>query len=153
MKGLDGFGAAKFLLSKNPKIKILIFSMHTEAELVRNLVLIGVHGFVIKTEKAHVIENAIATVLRGGQFFSQAIDEIVKEINQGVAKNSGIMKFTDREKELVRLLALGSSTHTIALNLNLSYKTIETYRYRLLKKAKVRNTASLVNYLYRLGYI
>jgi DNA-binding NarL/FixJ family response regulator len=154
MPDLNGYEVAKALLSRRPATKIIVISMYSDQTLVTNLIQLGVRGYIVKNEDTSQIEKAILTVLNGGSYFSDLLNpDFLHQFANGTPKSLGIIDFTYHEKELVNQLSKGHSTAEIATHLNLSIKSVETYRYRLLKKTRLHNTAELVDHFHRIGLI
>jgi DNA-binding NarL/FixJ family response regulator len=144
MPELDGYDTSMFILKKDPRAKIIIITMYDNPPLVANFHKIGIMGFMNKNTDPDRIETGILTVLNGWEYY----ESVEKELG-----DAHPIQFTHREKELIALLAKGLTSQAISQNLGLAYKTIETYRSRLLEKVSARNTSELLHYVHRIGLI
>lgn len=147
MPELDGYETAKLLLAKNPKTRIIVNTMFDGSALVNGLLNLGVKGFLLKGEDVNQLEEAIEKVMHGDSFVSPKLKKILDKH----MKPDSCMEFTLEEIKLVKLLSKGHSSSEIATELGLSLRTIETYRYRLIKRLGVMNSAELVDYFHRNG--
>lgn len=149
MPGLDGYETAKLLLAKNPKARIIINTMYDGSELVNGLLNLGVRGFLLKGEDIDHVEEAIKKVMHDDSYVSPALIQIIdKHI-----KTEACLEFTPDEIKLVKLLSKGNFSNEIAVELGLSLRTVETYRYRLIKRLGVANSLELVDYFHRNGLV
>lgn len=135
-----------------PEIKILVVSMHEDTNMINQLMKDGVDGFVPKNAEKKELLNAIKTIFNGSPFFSESIkrayfDRVFED------KKKQEIKLTDREKEVLILIAEEYTTYEIAEKLSLSKYTIESYRKTLFSKLNVKNIAGLVKRAMRLGFI
>jgi DNA-binding NarL/FixJ family response regulator len=144
MPEMDGYDTSKFILKKDPRAKIIIITMYDNPPLATNFHKIGIMGFMSKNTDPDRIETGILTVLNGWEYY-ESIDEELEDTHP--------IQFTHREKELITLLAKGLTSQAISQNLGLAYKTIETYRSRLLEKVSASNTSELLHYVHRIGLI
>lgn len=147
MPHLGGYETAKFLLTKSPKTRIIVNTMHEGHALMNGLLSLGVKGFVLKGEDINFLEAAIEQVLSGGSYVSPRLAKFVDEH----MKQDSRMEFTPDEVKLVRLLSRGYSSSEIANALDLSVRTAETYRHRLIQRLKVANSVELVEHFHKNG--
>lgn len=153
MPELNGFQAAEQLLGKNKGIKIILFTMYDTLEVALNFLKIGGRGFVAKGGATEEVIGAIRTVSNGDYYFNSLFE---KEISQWLlTKNENIstIKFTPRELEIIVKLSRGMTCEEIGQYLNLSMRTIESYRADLIRKTGVKNSAELIAYVYRQGIL
>jgi DNA-binding NarL/FixJ family response regulator len=147
MPRLGGYETAKFLLAKSPKTRIIVNTMHDGHALMNGLLSLGVRGFVLKGEDISYFEKAIKQVLNGGSYVSPRLEKYVDKH----MKQDSLMEFTPDEIKIVRLLSKGYSSSEIAVKLDLSVRTAETYRHRLIKRLNVANSTELVEYFHKNG--
>lgn len=147
MPHLGGYEAAKYLLAKSPRTKIIVNTMHDGHALMNGLLSLGVKGFVLKGEDIDRLEEAIKIVLNGGSYVTP---KLKKQVDAYMRKDS-LMEFTPDELKLVRLLSKGYSSNDIAEELGLSIRTAETYRHRLIKRLNVANSTELVEFFHMNG--
>jgi DNA-binding NarL/FixJ family response regulator len=148
MPVMDGMEATETALKKYPSLKILIISMFGEEEFVYSMVEKGIHGFILKTADVPDFKRAIRKVLAGQQFYSEEImGLLVKKVRQ--IDSPEVLTFSEKEKDVLRLLCKGSSNSEIAQKLFLSVRTVEGYRNKLLQKTGSTNVLNLMIYALR----
>jgi DNA-binding NarL/FixJ family response regulator len=150
MPELDGFQAAVSIRARYPQVKILVLSMHNDRSYIERMYELGVAGYVLKTADIDEIIEAIHKVALGGSYFTP--DIILSAMNRS-SDQSGEIKLTRRERQVIELIAKENSNIQIAEILNLSVGTINSYRKNLLKKLNVKNTAGLVRFAMNHGII
>lgn len=146
MPKLNGYSTAQIILKLQPIAKIIMMSMYDELGLISKFHDLGVAGFIDKNSEIDVIEKTIFQVLNGQE--SAWFAEMNTTLEE---KGDCLVQFTNREKDLIGLLAKGFTSQQIAVELCLSLNTIETYRCRLLQKVDVKNTSELINFIYKNG--
>ena len=148
MPRMDGIAAAKQLLQKHPGLKIIALSMFEEEDLIVEMLEAGARGYLLKNADKKEILDAIATVEQGNIFYckhttARLASLIVKSKFDQHKKSPGAL-FTDREREIVRLICRQHTAQEIGNMLFLSKRTVEGYRTRILEKMDVKNTAGVV---------
>lgn len=168
--GMNGAEVAKQMLTVTPDLKILAVSGYDEYANVKNMVDAGVRGYLLKDIGPAELKKAIETVLNGETYYSYSIipklQAPVKSSNDGLSshkntktkrsENAVIPKgihLTDRERAIIKLLAVKKPYDEIAKELSISKRTVESHRYNMLNKLNVKNTASLITYVNALGLI
>ncbi len=151
MPVLNGIEASEMALALNPNLNILVLSMYNDYSHYSQLVSAGVKGFISKSCGKQELEKGILAVGNGGYYFSgelfrDIILKIGKTQDQTEAELVDKVKFTSRELEVLTLICNGFSRNEIADKLFLSSKTIDNIRLKLLQKADVKNSVSLVIY-------
>jgi len=139
----------KDLLSEQPDLLILIFSMHEESLYAERALRAGARGYVMKREPPEKVVKGVRGILAGEIFVSERmVSRILKKfVGAGTEKvESALHELTNRELEVFRLIGHGYSTREIADQLCLSVKTIETHRSHVRSKLKVRSAAELVSH-------
>jgi len=152
MPVLNGLEAAREILRNAPSTKVILLSMHDESPYVLDALRIGVKGFVTKTHAADDLVHAIREALRGKTYLSPELSQTVItaiQLKADVAKDP----LTPRERQVLQLIAEGKTTRQAAEFLNISVKTAETHRNRIMEKLDVHETAGLVRYAIRRGLI
>lgn len=154
MPDLNGVEATRRILSDNPKLKILALSMHADRRSIRRMLEAGAAGYVLKDCAVEEIEDAIRTVTGGSTYLSPSVtDVLVDDYRDQIASGGDPKsKLTDREKEVLQLLAEGNTTKQIALRLHVSVKTIETHRQNIMEKLNLSGLPALTKYAIREGY-
>lgn len=145
MPELNGYEVAQALLAKNIKSRILIITMYHSIPLTVQLKSAGVLGVLPKDSGIEEIETAILLALKGEEYFPDKATKKVKHL-ASLGQTEFPLSFTERENQLVQLLAIGKSSIEIANDLGLTPKTIETYRSRLIEKTRTQNTTALIHY-------
>ena len=153
MKTQNGIDATVQLKAAFPDIRVIILSMHTDREHVARALRAGACGYLLKDAAAIDLGLALASVLRGETYLSprvskQMVDNFVDR--PGVAQP---VELTVRQREILRLIAKGRATKTIAHELGISAKTVEAHRMQLMKRLGIRDIAGLVRYAIRAGLI
>jgi len=153
MPELNGIEATRQIIKNNPNIKVIALTMHSERQFVVEMLKAGAKGYLIKDCAFDELVNAIKTVAGNKVYISPSIAHIVvgsisaDEEHQ----NSSFKLLTDREREILQLLAEGKATKEIAFSLEISIKTVETYRQLIMNKLKIYNIAELTKYAIREG--
>ncbi len=144
MPGLDGLEVAAQLLASYPLLPIIILTMHEEEQYVIRAVEAGVMGYVTKRSAPEQLVSAIRKVYGGARYLTEeAVEMLALRLAKGVTGKSPLDSLSTRELQVLRQLALGQTNHEIADAYNISVKTVDTYRSRLLKKLNLRNNAEL----------
>lgn len=156
MRGPNGLETAARVRKELPKVKVIILSMHANEEYVLQALQAGAAGYLLKDSAAAELDLAIQASQRGEVYLSPAISRTV--IEGYMARVSGTAPkapdpLTPRQREILKLVALGQSTKEIAFALSLSVKTVETHRAQLMKRLDIHEVAGLVKYALRLGLI
>jgi DNA-binding NarL/FixJ family response regulator len=154
MPDLNGVEATKQILSKSPDIKIIALSMHSDTLFVTEMLKSGAAGYLLKDCAFEELTRAIRTVVDGKTYLSPSISGVVVEdylhrLSKVDFSNSDVL--TDREREVLQLMAEGNSTKQIALRLHISTKTVETHRRQIMGKLDIHTVAELTKYAIRKG--
>ncbi len=142
MPGIGGVEACRRILKKQPDIKIIVVSVYNDGPLPQQLLKLGVKGFVSKGAKVDEMVEAIRQVMGGKRFLSADIAENLA-FQRVDDDESPFTRLSQRESEVAELILQGKSIQEMAEILELSDKTINTYRYRLYEKLKVKNDVEL----------
>jgi two-component system nitrate/nitrite response regulator NarL len=156
MPELNGIEASKILQEKLPTSKILILTAHDEEEYILELVKSGVKGYVLKDISSTELVDAIEKVYNGETYFGpQAAKIVVKNYIENIdqLKKDRDPILSPREVEVLRFLADGYSNKEVGEKLNLSVKTINTYRESIMKKLNIRSIAGLTRYAVEKGIL
>jgi two-component system, NarL family, invasion response regulator UvrY len=143
MKGASGLEAIRNIRSRDEGARILVFSMHSEAALVKTAFNAGASGFVTKSSEPAALIQAIRSVARGERAMSDDIAHALAEDSLNPSQ-SVLERLGEREIEILRQLAAGSTADQIAANLNLSLKTVQNYHYMVKAKTGLQTDAQLV---------
>jgi DNA-binding NarL/FixJ family response regulator len=149
---MTGLEVARQVIIEQPAIKVLVLTLHDESVLVQQALKAGVHGYLVKRSAADELIRAIRAIAAGGIYLDSAIAG--KALNRIAAcAVSAHRTLSDRETEVIKLVALGFSNKQIADRLALSIKTAETYKLRAAEKLGVRTRADIVRYSILLGWL
>lgn len=151
MPVMDGIETSKNLLQKNPNARIIILTTHNDKEIITEMLHIGVAGYVVKNCTKQELLTAIDKVKKGRSFFSDEVHEALRDKYIQRSEHDHFQKeiiITQREKEIVRLLAKEYTNEKIAEELNISYRTVETHRKNVMQKTNSHNLAGLLKYFY-----
>jgi DNA-binding NarL/FixJ family response regulator len=146
---LSGLDLLRELKLAQPRMRILVFSIHSEPEYVRRALKAGAAGYVTKDTPRAEIARAINTVLDGGRYLNPAIAEQLIFDRRSDGEKEPQETLSNRELEVMILLAKGHAVGDIAVLLRLSSKTISTYRARILDKMGMSSNADLTRYAVR----
>ena len=146
MPGRGGLEALQQIKEARPGTKVLVLSMHPETQYALRAVRAGASGYITKGARKQDLMEAIRKVLKGGTYVSNGLADI---LFRGLDKPAGSAlhdELSDREFQVMHLLASGSSVSAIAESLCLSPKTVSTYRTRILEKLGLSTTADIIRY-------
>lgn len=153
MPNLNGIDAAAQIVKSCPAVRVVILSMHSDESYVVRALDAGARGYLLKDSAEDDLVQAIHTVAEGRPYFSPAISATLLEDYVRTLRQRGLTDsydlLTDREKEVLQLLAEGKSNKEAAALLNLSPYTIETHRTNMMQKLNLHNTAEIVLYAVR----
>ncbi|HEY1303004.1 MAG TPA: response regulator transcription factor [Vicinamibacterales bacterium] len=153
MPGLNGLDAAASITRKGKRTGVILLTMYSDEEYLVRAVSAGVRGYLLKDSAEPDLIRAIKAVAAGNTFFSPAIadmlfDDYLIRLRRSDVQDSYEL-LTDRERQVLQLLAEGKTNKEVATTLDLGVSTVETHRMNLMKKLGIRNTAELVLYAVR----
>jgi DNA-binding NarL/FixJ family response regulator len=152
MPVLNGVDSARELLRAAPQVRTILLTMHADRPYVVEALQAGARGYVLKTQAAEDLVRAIDEVSRGAVYISPAV--AMSLVDAMLDRDEpATTDLTARERQILQLVAESKSTKQIARLLNISYKTAESHRSRLMKKLDIHETAGLVRYAIRRGLI
>ena len=152
MPALNGVDAAREMLRSAPRLKAILLTMHTEDPYVLEALRAGVSGYVLKTQAADDLVQAIREVTRGSIYLSPGISRTVVDAYRSKT-DLPPDPLSPREREVLQLVAEGKTTKEVAAILGISVKTAESHRTRIMSKLNIHETAGLVRYAIRRGLI
>ncbi len=153
MPELNGADAARAILAREPKCRIIVLSMYSQREYVRRALKAGAAGYVVKGSAAKELVEAIRAVNAGQRYLSPRVADVVLEDYTDEQREDPLARLSAREREVLQLLAEGKTGAEIAQRLSLSQKTVETYRARLVEKLGIRDLAGLVRFAIQKGLV
>jgi DNA-binding NarL/FixJ family response regulator len=146
---LNGLDLSHALKRQNPRIEILLYTMHDREEIVMDVLRAGVRGFVLKSDTEKHLLAALDALSIHRPYFSGAISETLLAQFLESRPQELASSLTHREREIVQQVAEGRLNKEIAARLNISIKTVETHRASAMRKLKLKTTADLVRYAVR----
>ena len=148
--GRSGIDTLKQLKSLKPKLPVLILSMHPEEQYAVRSIRAGASGYLTKESTPEELVEAIKKVAAGKKYITTSLAErLAEEIGEPSAEELPHEQLSDREYQVMCMIASGKTVKEIGKELNLSVKTISTHRARLLRKMNMRNSAQLTHYAIR----
>ena len=155
MPDLNGVEVTKLLLAERPLCKVVVLTVHEDRSYLRKLIEVGASGYVLKRSVAEDLLRAIQAVAAGGVYLdpSIAVHAIDRTPNKPKETADGHAELSEREVEVLRLTAVGHSNKAIANILNISVKSIETYKARAMDKLGFRSRVELVGYAVDKGWL
>jgi DNA-binding NarL/FixJ family response regulator len=155
MPGLNGLDATERITRDYPATRVIILSMHVNEEYGARALRAGASGYLPKDADVRELELAIGAVARGGTYLSPAVStHVLADYRRRLAETpDALARLSPRQREVLQLLAEGSSTKEIAFRLKLSVKTVETHRAQIMERLDIRDLAGLVRFAVRTGLI
>ncbi len=148
MTPISGFEATEKIRKVSPASKIIGVSMHSQPAYAKKMLQIGARGYVTKNSSKEEMIKAILEVQSGNKYICDEIKNNISELVLEENKDTpNVNALTEREIQIINLIKEGLSSKEIATNLNISLKTVEVHRHNILKKLKLKNSASLVNFI------
>lgn len=154
MPNLNGLEATRQILRANPKIKILVLTLHDCDQVVREVLDAGARGFLLKSDAAGELVSAVDALRQGKTYFTPTVSTMILDgyVRNSHATGQAVLpdkRLTPREREIIQLIAEGKSNKEVATALGLSVKTAETHRSNILHKLNVHSASELVLYAVR----
>lgn len=154
MPNLNGLEATRQILKTNPRIKVLVLTLHDSDQVVQEVLNAGARGFLLKTDAARDLVAAVEALRRGKTYFTpkvaaMVLDGYLRRENGTAPERPARRRLTPREREVVQLLAEGKSSKEVAVVLGVSVKTAETHRSNIMRKLELHSVSDLVLYAVR----
>jgi len=151
LPALNGLDAARQILKDSPAIEVLVLTMHHSEELARNALQAGARGYVLKSDADQNLIAAVESLRQHKPFLTSAVtefvlDDFIRHVDGGDTPRAPI---TQREREIIQLLAEGRSNKECASALGVSVKTVEAHRANIMRKLHLRSASDLVRYAVR----
>ena len=154
MPVMDGMEVIARLQEQQPDLPILVLTMHEEEQYLIRTISAGARGYITKRSAPEQLVQAIKKLHQGGRYLSQEAAELLAmRVARGEKGSSPLDPLSNREIQVLRSLALGRTNREIAESYNISVKTVDTYRFRLLKKLNLRNNADLSRFAIQNGLV
>ncbi len=154
----SGIETTRHLKTAHPEINVLGLTMHEEQEYIVEMLEAGASGYLLKSTGMEELLTAVRTAAKGDSYFSHQVSAtllqaITRQKATPPSKGNGNIPLTDREIEVLRLIAQEHSNGEIAEKLFISIRTVDTHRRNLLEKLQAKNTAGLVKYAFEKGLL
>jgi DNA-binding NarL/FixJ family response regulator len=157
MPGLNGIEATRRIIARSPRTAVVILSMHSDESYILRSLKAGARGYLLKDSLKADLIDAVRAAVRGKSFFSPKVSQVLKEeyVNELEARGAEDTweLLTDREREILQLVAEGKTNKEIAAVLNISTYTIDTHRGHILQKLNLHSAPELILYAVRKGII
>lgn len=151
LPGQDGLEVLHEIRARWPDLKVVVLTMHSEAGYVSRAVREGANGYLLKDSAAKDLVSAIHAVMKGGEFFSPAVQRTLHQSLRGGTPSLDML--SEREREVLRLVAEGMPTKQIASELHISARTVDTHRANLMRKLELHSVARLTQFAIREGLV
>jgi two-component system invasion response regulator UvrY len=149
MPGMDGLDVLKQLKIEKPRIPVIILTVHPEAQYALRILRAGASGYLTKESVSAELVTAIRKVHRGGKYISPGLAEKIAFALDTDSEKMLHETLSDREYQVMYMIASGKTVTEIAEEINLSVKTISTYRARILEKMNMKTNAELTRYAFQ----
>jgi DNA-binding NarL/FixJ family response regulator len=155
MPGMNGLEATHRMKQECPNTKVLMLSMYTNEEYLKEALRAGAAGYLLKDADRAELELAIKTVCRGETYLTAAVAKFAVDAycRRGDEYTGPLSRLTGRQREILQLIAEGCSTKQIAQRLDLSVKTVETHRAQLMERLEIHDVPGLVRLAIRTGLV
>lgn len=154
MPDMNGIEAARQIISRDSRIKVIALSVHSDKRFVIEMLNAGASGYLLKDCAFEELANAIRTVMSNRSYLSPAITDVMIQDYRNLLSRETLSVFSllsPREREILQLFAEGKSTKEIAFDLAISIKTVETHRQQIMKKLDIHTIAELTKYAIKEG--
>ncbi len=153
MPGMDGLEAARRIRKRNPEVKVLVLTQHDHKEYVLSAIKVGVAGYLPKRAVSSELVSAIRAVHRGESFlYPSAATALIQDyLRKGEVEPYDYL--TEREREILKLIAEGHTSREIANKLYISLKTVQGHRAKIMEKLDIHNRTELIKYAIRKGLV
>jgi RNA polymerase sigma factor (sigma-70 family) len=150
----NGFDVLDQITKKQPEIRVIVLTVHEAGEYAIRALREGAAGYLPKSAASIELEQAIHTVMRGEPYISpETAQNTILQQRKGATKRDLLATLSPRQREVLRLIAEGSTTKQIAQELKISVKTVETHRAQLMERLGIHDVAGLVRYAIIVGLI
>lgn len=155
MPDLNGIDATRKIVKTNPNLKVVALSGHANQRFVREMFAAGASAYILKQTACEELVRAIHDVMAGKKYLSSGVARGVVdayvELSQPMSKAPAFVVLSDREREVLQMIAEGRSTKDIAGAIEVSVKTVETHRHNIMEKLNLHSVAELTKYAIREG--
>ncbi|MFT7620214.1 MAG: DNA-binding NarL/FixJ family response regulator [Planctomycetota bacterium] len=154
LPGMGCFEAAKTIIGRNPKVKIMFLSAHQHDEYIESALRVGARGYAVKNEELDAIVGGVRRILAGELYYSPSILNRVRMNEEGGLSldrppATRLQSLTERERQILVMLAQGESVKRIATALKIAYKTVDKHKVSLMKKLDIHDRVELCRFAVR----
>lgn len=149
MPGMDGITAIAEIHARHPDVRVIVLSMYDTVDFVKRAVANGACGYLMKDAPPFELEQALRSVMATGSYFSAAVAQRLLQPSEPTVDD----ELTQRQVEILTLIAQGKSAKEIAFELGLSPKTVDVHRARIMERLRLNDIASLTRYAVRKGLV
>lgn len=153
MEGSVDVNSTRLITRHHPETKVLAFSMHQEAHIVKNMMEAGASGYLLKSVGHDEVITGIRKVASGENYYCEEVLDLITDILTGNSSVSQQVKLSNRESEVLSFVAKEFSNQEISEHLSMSLRTVETHKRNLIKKLGVRNVVGLAKYAMENGFV
>lgn len=158
MSVMDGVQCAKKIINYFPSIKVAILSMYQEPSIIKEMLSIGVKGYMLKTIPSEELILALKSIYNGKEYFNSDVTKALVSNNTSnsisyKSKSPLVEKLTAREKEITKYISQGFTNVQIGEKLFISSRTVDTHRTNIMRKIEVHNVASLIRFAFQNGLV
>ena len=154
MPGMDGLEVTHRLTRRNPKMKVIILTQHDNKEYILSTIKVGAAGYIPKKALGSDLVSAIRTVRSGDSFlYPSAARALIDDYRKQAEQPDIYESLTEREREILKLIAEGRTSREIAETLYISQKTVQGHRTKIMEKLDLRNRTELIKYAMRKGLV
>ena len=147
MPEMDGIEAAKIIKEKYPKIKIIMLTMHNHASMIKQMLQMGIHGYILKNTDIAEMINAFSIVMDGGTYYGDEVkDSIIEDAVKNTMDNKVVL--STNEKNILNLVCAGNSDKQISKQMKMDIATIVTYINNINAKTSTHNRKALIRFAY-----
>ena len=156
MPRLNGMETLGRIAKEFPSVRVIVLSVHQNSEYLWQAINGGAAGYLLKRASADELERALETIMEGRFYLCSELSTLARQLPSLIAtglRNKPLDRLTDRQREILQLIAEGETTKGIALLLKISSKTVEYHRAQLMERLNIFDLAGLVRFAMRTGVI
>lgn len=154
MPGISGIELVKKVKLRWPDVKILVISMHAEKEIIAEIMLAEAEGYILKNASKNELIQAITEITSGGIYYARDVMNVaMQSIKKNTRAEQELQQLSQREMEILRLIAAEHSTKEIADALFISHRTVDSHRKSIMTKTQSKTIISLMKYVFRNGLL
>lgn len=150
MPGMSGNELIETVKARNPDVKILVLSMHSEAEVISEIMMQEAEGYILKNTGRQELSSALHKIADGGTFYSdEVLLSLMRRVKKDAKKDKEVVQLSEREIEIVKLIVQELSNEEIAEKLFISKRTVETHRKNINQKTNIKTVVGLIKFAIR----